>query len=303
MTAPTSDRAQRHAAIARQIALALGGFETLADVAPRMLGAVCDTLGWDYGGLWEVDGPGTTLRLVGTWQCESGRFAEFVELSRSMVLARGVGLPGRVWAGKRPDWIADVVVDGNFPRAEAARRVGLHSAFALPILRGDDVVGVMEFFSDDIRQPDAALLDTMMAAGGQIGLYAARKWAADELDTFFTLSLDLLCVASLDGYFLRLNPAWAQVLGFDGRGAAGHALHRLRPSRRSRGDDRARCRALTSGARVINFENRYRTRDGSYRWLEWVSAPSSIGASSTRWPVTSPNARRRAKRCRIRRNT
>ena len=103
MTASTSDRAQRHAAIARQIALALGGSETLADVAPRMLGAVCDTLGWDYGGLWEVDGPGTALRLVGTWQCESGRFAEFVELGRSMALARGVGLPGRVWASKRPE--------------------------------------------------------------------------------------------------------------------------------------------------------------------------------------------------------
>ena len=90
----------------------------------------------------------------------------------------------------------------------AANRVGLHGAFALPILRGGDVLGVMEFFSRDIRQPDAALLDTMMTAGAQIGLYVARKWAADELETFFTLSLDLLCVASLDGYFLRLNPAW-----------------------------------------------------------------------------------------------
>ena len=260
--------------MARQIALALGGFETLADVAPRMLGAVCDTLGWDYGGLWEVDGPGTALRLVGTWQCESGRFTEFVELGRSMDLARGVGLPGRVWAGKRPEWVSDVVVDGNFPRAEAARRVGLHSAFALPILRGDDVVGVMEFFSDDIREPDAALLDTMMAAGAQIGLYAAGKWAADELDAFFALSPDLLCVASFEGYFLRLNPEWGQVLGFaDAEMLATPFMDFVHP------DDRAATLTamarLTAGARVINFENRYRTRDGSYRWLDWVSAPAS----------------------------
>jgi CheY-like chemotaxis protein len=82
-------------------------------------------------------------------------------------------------------------------------------------VRGSDVLGVMEFFSRDIRQPDAALLDTMMTAGAQIGLYVARKWAADELETFFRLSLDLLCVASLDGYFLRVNPAWTHVLGFD----------------------------------------------------------------------------------------
>ena len=206
---------------------------------PRACSARCATRSAGItAALWEVDGPGTALRLVGTWQCESGRFAEFVELGRSMALARGVGLPGRVWASKRPEWIPDVVVDGNFPRADAARRVGLHSAFALPILRGDDVVGVMEFFSDDIREPDPALLDTMMAAGAQIGLYAAGKWAADELDAFFALSPDLLCVASFEGYFLRLNPGLGAGARFRGRGDAGHALHGLRASGRSRGDAR-----------------------------------------------------------------
>ena len=137
------------------------------------------------------------------------RLAEFVELSRTIALARGTGLPGRVWASGRPAWIPDVVVDDNFPRARAAEKVGLHSAFAVPVVRGSDVVGVMEFFSGDIREPDTALLDTMKTAASQIGLYAAGKWASDELDAFFNLSPDLLCVAS-EGYFLRLNPAWTQ---------------------------------------------------------------------------------------------
>ena len=192
----TSDSEPRYAAIVRQIALALAGSETLADAAPPMLRAVCEALGWEYGALWEVDGPGTALRLVGTWPGPSDRFAEFVELSRKTALARGVGLPGRVWASEHPAWIPDVVVDHNFPRAAAAERVGLHSAFAFPVLRGTQVVGVMEFFSRDIREPDPALLETMRAVGSQIGLYAAGKWAAYELDAFFNLSPDLLCVTS-----------------------------------------------------------------------------------------------------------
>ncbi len=186
---------------------------------------------------------------------------------------RGVGLPGRVWESRQPAWIPDVAGDPNFPRAAAANRVGLHGAFALPILRGGDVLGVMEFFSRDIRQPDAALLDTMMTAGAQIGLYVARKWAADELETFFTLSLDLLCVASLDGYFLRLNPAWTTTFGFDDAELrASPFLDFVHP------DDRAATidamSAVTAGSTLINFENRYRTRDGSYRWLDWAAAPS-----------------------------
>ena len=147
------------------------------------------------------------------------------------------------------------------------------AAFALPILRRGDVLGVMEFFSRDIRQPDDALLDTMMTAGAQIGLYVARKWASDELKTFFTLSLDLLCVASLDGYFLRVNPAWTTTFGFDDAELrASPFLDFVHP------DDRAATidamSAVTAGSTLINFENRYRTRDGSYRWLDWAAAPA-----------------------------
>jgi two-component system sensor histidine kinase/response regulator len=269
---PASDQTPRYAAIVRQIALALGGSETLAEAAPRMLGTVCEALDWEYGGLWEVDGPGTALRLIGTWSGATDRFAEFAELSRTTPLARGVGLPGRVWASGRPAWIPDVVVDTNFPRARAAERVGLHSAFAVPLLRGTDVVGVMEFFSGEIREPDIALLDTMMAAGSQIGLFAAGKWAAYELDAFFNLSPDLLCVTSPKGYFLRLNPAWMEVLGFTNTELqATPFIDFVHPDDR---DASLGALARATAGRIINFENRYRTRDGSYRWLDWTAAPA-----------------------------
>ena len=270
---PARDGGPAHRGIVQDIAHAIAESATLAAAAPQMLAAVCDPLGWEYGALWELERRGNALRFVAAWPDPSPRFAQFIELSRSTVFARGTGLPGRVWASGRPEWIPDVVVDGNFPRASAARHVGLHAAFALPILRGHDVLGVMEFFSREIREPDAALLETMLAAGGQIGLYAAVKWATDELDAFFNLSLDLLCVAGFDGYFLRLNPTWTQVLGFaESELRVAPFLDFVHP------DDRAETVAATSqlmtGARVINFENRYRTRDGSYRWLEWNAAPS-----------------------------
>ena len=261
-----------HAPIVHDVARALAESASLVEAAPRMLAAVCQSLGWEYGALWEVDRRGKNLRCVGIWHEPSLKFTEFVELSRTTVFARGIGLPGRVWEAGRPAWIPDVVVDHNFPRAAAANQVGLHGAFGLPILRGRDVLGVMEFFSRDIRQPDAALLEAMMTAGGQIGLFAARKWAADELEAFFNLSPDLLCVASLDGHFLRLNPAWTHVLGYqEAELRAAPFLDFVHP------DDRAATveatSTLTTGARVINFENRYRARDGSYRWLQWSATP------------------------------
>jgi PAS domain S-box-containing protein len=262
-----------HTPIVRDVARALAESATLVEAAPHMLAAVCKPLGWEFGALWEVARSGKTLRCVGIWSDPSLRFTEFVERSRTAVFARGEGLPGRVWDAGRPAWIPDVILDPNFPRAASAERVGLHGAFGLPILRGSDVLGVMEFFSRDIRQPDSALIETMMTAGGQIGLYVARKWAADELEMFFNLSLDLLCVASLDGYFQRLNPAWKRVLGFEeAELRASPFLDFVHP------DDRDRTMQavsiLAGGSDVVNFENRYRARDGSYRWLEWTATPS-----------------------------
>jgi PAS domain S-box-containing protein len=147
------------------------------------------------------------------------------------------------------------------------------------------VLGVMEFFSHDIIEPTPDLLATMTTVGSQIGLYVERKLAGEELDRFFELSLDLFCVATFDGYFLRANPAWQRVLGFsDAELRASPFMDFVHP------DDRAATitalSALTTGGHVIDFENRYRSSDGSYAAAVEVSAI----------PEAGPHLRGRARR-------
>ena len=100
-----------------------------------------------------------------------------------------------------------------------------------------------------------------------------KKAAEEELNQFFNVSLDLLCIANTDGYFLRLNPAWERILGYTREELmAKRFLDFVHP------DDLDRTReavsTLASQQKVLSFENRYRCKDGTYRWLEWNSAPA-----------------------------
>ena len=85
----------------------------------------------------------------------------------------------------------------------------------------------------------------------------------------FEMTSDLLATISLDGRFTLLNPAWEQLLGWTPRGAAGAADPGVHPPRGRRADARADARRRPAAGQLENFTNRYRHRDGSWRWLLW----------------------------------
>jgi C4-dicarboxylate-specific signal transduction histidine kinase len=86
-----------------------------------------------------------------------------------------------VWASRAPACIPDVARHSGYIRASAAAGGRLHAAFAFPILLGGEVLGVMDFVSGDVRQPDQELLDTMATIGSQIGQFIERKRAESAL--------------------------------------------------------------------------------------------------------------------------
>lgn len=87
---------------------------------------------------------------------------------------------------------------------------------------------------------------------------------------FFDLSIDLLCVLGLDGYFTRLNPAWEATLGFTlAELMARPFIEFVHPEDRER--TLGQNRQVRGGGQARLFENRYLCRDGSHRWLLWNS--------------------------------
>jgi PAS domain S-box-containing protein len=150
------------------------------EVYAAVLAVIGGSLGWELGAVWEIGPNDELLRCLRTWHAGQGA-PEFEAISERIALAPGEGLPGRVLVSGEPLWIVDAPEDGNFPRANVARRDGLHAAFGFPLLSPRGVVGVMEFFSRELREPDEHLLDTMREIGSQIGQFVARRHAEEAV--------------------------------------------------------------------------------------------------------------------------
>jgi PAS domain S-box-containing protein len=105
-----------------------------------------------------------------------------------------------------------------------------------------------------------------------------RLAALEERDRFFDVSMDLLVTASADGYFVRLNPAWTTTLGYEVAELCARPFVEFVHPDDLEATNREVVRQVNEGRSVLNFQNRYRHRDGSYRWLEWTSSPSADGA-------------------------
>lgn len=94
-----------------------------------------------------------------------------------------------------------------------------------------------------------------------------------EYERFFSVSLDMLCISSYDGYFKKVNPAFEEVLGFTAEELCTTSyIEFIHPDDIERTTREVEAQ-FAEKRQVLNFENRYRCKDGSYKWLSWKSAP------------------------------
>src|SRR5579884_1166457 len=254
---------RRSARLAVTQVLAQAG--TLAEAAPRILQAVCESLGWDVGAFWMLDHQAHALRCQELWHTALIQAEEFGDCCRQQTFEPGIGLPGRVWNAGRPVWIPDVTEDSNFPRAAIAVEEGLHGAFGAPILSGPDVLGVFEFFSREIREPDADLLEMMATIGGQIGQFLDRMQADEVLRRLAAIvesSDDAIISKNLDGIIVSWNHGAERLYGYTAEEIVGRPLAMLVPA--DHPDELpAIMERLKRGERIEHYETVRVRKDGS----------------------------------------
>jgi PAS domain S-box-containing protein len=176
-----TDRKRNEARLATQLAVTrvLADSPGEDDAMPRLLAAIGRELRWDVGEYWTRDARTDALMLAHFWNSDAIDAAGVEAAGRPLSFRPGQGLPGAVWQARRAMWTPDLGVDVTFVRIR--RRGDLRTAIAFPVTHGDDVSGVMLFFSRDVRQADPELLRAIWAFGAQIGEFLERRRAETAL--------------------------------------------------------------------------------------------------------------------------
>jgi PAS domain S-box-containing protein len=173
-------RAERRLAAQFAVTRALAESSNATEAAPRILAATGEQLDWDVAAMWTVDHVANVLRLVGFWTRPGVQAPAFEAQTRTLAFMPGQGLAGRAWTARQAVWGEDIAGDPSLPRADAAAQDGLHSGVGVPIVRGDEVLGVIEFFGREARRPEQEVEHVQATVATQIGQFLERTRAEDE---------------------------------------------------------------------------------------------------------------------------
>ncbi len=214
----------------------LASAETMNTAAPQIIEAICRALRFEVGEFWGFEKEGKNLQFRTAWHLPSPEAEIFLAESRKFEFAKSEGLPGRVWGAAAPVWIENTGETANLPRKDAALKAGFHSAFAFPVLPGENFLGVFNFFSRETRRTDEDLLNMFAAVGNLIGQFIKRENAEEkfrESEARYRIvaetASDSLISIDENSIVLFANPATERIFGHKVEAVIGQKLTMLMP--------------------------------------------------------------------------
>ena len=225
-------RAEEQIRLLQAITQAIGESQDFYSALKVTLCQVCKAIGWNYGQAWIPNSDGTLLESSSTWYTsttEDGtlipalekleRFHRFSEVLR---FAPGIGLPGRVWSSKQPEWIQDIFdQDAMSVNSQMVLESGLKSCLGIPIVVGERVLAVLVFFTVEPREQDRRLVKLVSVVTTQLGSVIQRKQAEEALrlaeqryHSIVENAIEGIFQTTASGRFMSANPALARIFRY-----------------------------------------------------------------------------------------
>jgi PAS domain S-box-containing protein len=213
-------RRERRRATRQDVRRTLSEAASLAEASPGLLETICENLEWDLGVIWTFQREARRFHWVNSWHSLPRQDAELELLREQEAGSEGIALANRVLDSGQGIWVPDCAKEFDLAQKPLVVHADLHGAMGVPIICGGEVIGVLEFFSHQSREPDEQQLESLRSIGSQIGQFMKRKQAEEAVHgsearkaAILEAALDAIITIDHEGKIIELNPAAEEMFG------------------------------------------------------------------------------------------
>ena len=174
-------RLERLHAVQNAVTILLLESASLSEAVPTVIRLIAEALQFTIGQMWQVDPLENVLRNVGEWHASHCSYQDFCAISRHLTFSNGNDLVGGVWRTHEPVWNFILKDSSSFSRALVVSKTELRYGFAFPVVQ-DNVLGVIEFFSDKPSEFDPDVQEMMTNVCAQLWQFMNRKLAEETIN-------------------------------------------------------------------------------------------------------------------------
>ncbi|MCG6859915.1 MAG: PAS domain S-box protein [Chromatiaceae bacterium] len=269
-------------ALLHDVATVANQARTLDEAYQTILDQVCRRMEWPVGHVCKPHGDDeAAFSDSGLWSLHPPeRFQDLLHASREVTFIPGEGMVGQVIATGEPEWLTEVASHELCVRSKAVADLGLQTVFLFPVLVGERVVAVLEFFATQALSPDHALIDVGAQVGTLLGRVYERTQAEErlrKLSEAVEQSPNAVVITDRAGTIEYVNPAFSRVTGYGLDEAIGQNPRLIKGDETPRAVYKELWRTITAGG-TWRGEFHNRKKDGTLYWDYAAITPILDGA-------------------------
>jgi PAS domain S-box-containing protein len=256
--------------LSSEISLIFNREEGVKEALQSSLAAIAKLQYFDAVEFWLADRDRTLMNLV-AHTIGNTDIADFYSTGNTFkTVKKGEGLPGITWKKKECLFWRNLDSRKTFIRQEKAAETGLKTAFSFPVMVSDKVLGVMILLLSEDLKKERYYVDLFKELSDQLASEIKRKELEEELFRIFNSAPDVICIAGLDGYYKKVNPAMSDLLEYSEEELLNTPIiDFIHPADKQKTEDEFE--ALNRGERRDYFENRHLSKSGKIIWLSWTT--------------------------------
>lgn len=231
-------RVEEEINLLQTITMSVSMAEDFESSLEMVLCKICEITGWAYGAAWIPSLDDEYLECSTIFCCTRGNPEELRKKGKECSFRYGIGLPGRVWSSKMPEWQPDTadIIHRDCPYASMVKELGLKSVVGIPVLAHNTVVAVLVFFMSRLRKEDGRLIGIVSTVANQLGAMIKQKRIESTLcenEKNLQAVLDnteaIIHIKDIHGRYTFVNKQFERLYGLKRNTVTGKTDHDLFP--------------------------------------------------------------------------